>query len=215
MLLEQLPLVTYVAPLEAPWSVDYVSPQIEPLLGFAAEDWVSEPDFWLGRVAADDRELFLATCAAVRSAGEPVSVEYRLIAHDGREVWVRDVATLATAEDGSVTVQGFLADITREKELELALARERAQTDAFFRDSSVGMAITDADGRFVRVDTALATSRVPGAIQPRSTSTSDPARRCMRDLRSPAGAMPVRSGSSRCSTRSLAEREYRRAGRCP
>ena len=182
VLLEQLPLVTYVAPFEAPWSFDYVSPQIEPLLGFAAEDWVSEPDFWLGRVAADDRELFLATCAAVRSAGEPVTVEYRLIAHDGREVWVRDVATRATAEDGSVTVQGFLADITREKELELALARERAQTDAFFRDSSVGMAITDADGRFVRVNEALA--RMNGV------SAEEHVGRHLRDL-APAAAVGV------------------------
>ena len=156
LLLEQLPLVTYVTPFDAPWSVEYVSPQIEPLLGFPVENWVSDPDFWLGRVAVDDRELFLATCASVRSAGEQVSVEYRLIARDGREVWVRDVAGLATADDGSVTVQGFLADITREKELERALARERAQTDAFFRDSSVGMAITDAEGRFVRVNEALA-----------------------------------------------------------
>jgi PAS domain S-box-containing protein len=182
VLLEQLPLVTYVAPFEAPWSFDYVSPQIEPLLGFAAEDWVSEPDFWLGRVAADDRELFLATCAAVRSAGEPVTVEYRLIAYDGREVWVRDVATRATAEDGSVTVQGFLADITREKELELALARERAQTDAFFRDSSVGMAITDADGRFVRVNEALA--RMNGV------SAEEHVGRHLRDL-APAAAVGV------------------------
>jgi len=156
VLLEQLPLVTYVAPLEAPWSVEYVSPQIEALLGFAAEDWVSEPEFWLGRVAAEDRELFLATWTAVRGTREQVSVEYRLLAHDGREVWVRDVATVATAEDGSATVQGFLTDITREKELELALARERAQTDAFFRDSSAGMAITDAEGRYVRVNEALA-----------------------------------------------------------
>ncbi|MGZ8715848.1 MAG: PAS domain-containing protein [Gaiellaceae bacterium] len=158
VLLEQLPLVTYVAPLDAPWSVDYVSPQIEALLGFAPADWVSKPEFWLDRVAPEDRALFLATCTAVRSTGQRVSVEYRLLAHDGHEVWVRDVATVATGEDGSATVQGFLTDITREKELELA--REQAQTDAFFRDSSAGMAITDAEGRFVRVNEALA--RVTG-----------------------------------------------------
>ena len=45
-------------------------------------------------------------------------------------------------------VQGFLTDVTREKQLQLQSARERDQTDAFFRDSSVGMAITDAEGRF-------------------------------------------------------------------
>jgi PAS domain S-box-containing protein len=152
--LEQLPLVTYVAPVEAPWSVEYVSPQVEALLGFAAEDFVAEPDFWLGRVAAEDRERFLETWTAMRETHDRVTVEYRLVARDGHEVWVRDAATVVTV-DGLVTIQGFITDITREKELELELARERAQTDAFFRDSSVGMAITDAQGRFVRVNEAL------------------------------------------------------------
>ena len=156
LLPEQLPLVTYVAPLDARSAVDYVSPQIEVLLGFAAEEWVSEPEFWLGRVADEDKERFLATWTAVRATSEPVSVEYRLVARDGRTVWVRDAAKTAIADDGSATVHGFLTDITREKELERALARERAQTDAFFRDASVGMTITDAGGRFVRVNEALA-----------------------------------------------------------
>jgi two-component system cell cycle sensor histidine kinase/response regulator CckA len=153
--LDQLPLVTYVAPLEAPCSVDYVSPQVEALLGFPPEDFVLEPDFWLGRVAAEDRELFVETWTSVRDTHDRVSVEYRLVARDGHEVWVRHSATVVTV-DGIVTIQGFITDITREKELELELARERAQTDAFFRDSSVGMAITDAEGRFVRVNEALA-----------------------------------------------------------
>jgi two-component system, cell cycle sensor histidine kinase and response regulator CckA len=154
--LDRLPLVTYVAPFDAPCSVDYVSPQIEALLGFPARAWVSDPGFWLSRVVAEDRELFVATCAAVRTSGEPLSMEYRMLARDGREVWVRDSGTLVRDEEGGATLQGFLTDITREKELELELARERAQTDAFFRDSSVGMAITDAEGRYLRVNEALA-----------------------------------------------------------
>jgi len=116
-LLEQLPLVTYAAPVDDPRSVDYVSPQIQALLGFAAEEWVETPEFWLGRVAIEDRELYRSACENVRSTGEQVSVEYRLLARDGREVWVRDLAVVATAEDGSASVQGFLTDITREKEL--------------------------------------------------------------------------------------------------
>jgi PAS domain S-box-containing protein len=156
VLLDQLPLVTYAAPVGPSRSPEYVSPQIEALLGFPAEDWVSGPEFWLGRIAAPDRETFLAAFAEPRAPGESLSVEYRLLANDGREVWVRDIATVVMAEDGSTTTQGFLTDITREKALELALARERAQTDAFFRDASIGMTITDAEGRFVRVNEALA-----------------------------------------------------------
>ncbi len=161
VLLEQLPLVTYVAKFDDPRTLEYVSPQVCGLLGFAAEPPPLEPAFWADRVVVDDRERFEAACDAVRSTGEQVSVEYRLRAQDGREVWVRDVAVVAVGEDGVSTVQGFLTDITREKELELELAREREQTNAFFRESSVGMAITDAQGRYVRINEALA--RMHGA----------------------------------------------------
>ncbi len=154
--IDVLPLVTYVAPLDAAWTVEYVSPQIETLLGFPAHDWVSEPDFWLGRVAPEDREHFLDVWTAVRTTREPVTVEYRMIARDGTCVWVRDAATVSSDENGVATVQGFLTDVTREKELGLELARERALTDAFFRDSPAGMTITDTAGRFVRVNEALA-----------------------------------------------------------
>jgi PAS domain S-box-containing protein len=151
-LLEQLPIVTYVAQFDEPCTLEYVSRQVEALLGFGAQ----ETAFWPTRVLDEDRDAFDAARAAVRSAREPVSVDYRLLDSDDREVWVRDTAVVALGDDGTSTVQGFLTDITREKQLELELARERAQTDAFFRDSSVGMAITDDDGRFVRVNEALA-----------------------------------------------------------
>jgi len=164
-LLERLPVITYTnraASLDAPWPVVYMSPKIEALLGFSVQDWVSNPEFWRDRVAAEDQALFLAACETVCGDREPVSVEYRLRARDGRVVWVRDVAVaVGAAQDGSLILQGFLTDITREKELELALAREREQMDAFFRGSSAGMAITDAEGRYVRVNEALA--RMNGA----------------------------------------------------
>src|SRR6476469_3348482 len=83
VLLEQLPLVTYVAQFDAPRTLEYVSPQVCGLLGFAAEEPPLEPAFWADRVVADDRERFEAACDAVRSTGEHVSVEYRLRAHDG------------------------------------------------------------------------------------------------------------------------------------
>jgi hypothetical protein len=52
---------------------------------------------------------------------------------------------VASDEDGTAFVRGYLTDVTREKKLERQLAAERAQTDAFFRDSAVGLGITDAE----------------------------------------------------------------------
>jgi PAS domain S-box-containing protein len=151
-LLEQLPIVSYIAQYDDPRALEYVSPQADALLGFTGR----EIAFWQTRLVDDDRAVFDAAASAVRNTREPVSVEYRLLDRDEHVVWVRDTAVVAVGADGDLTVQGFLTDVTREKQLELELAREREQTDAFFRDSSVGMVITDAEGRFVRVNEALA-----------------------------------------------------------
>jgi len=66
---------------------------------------------------------------------------------------VRDVAAVPA---GETLVHGYLVDLTRERELERQLANERAQTEAFFRDAAVGLAINGADGRYLRVNEALA-----------------------------------------------------------
>jgi two-component system, cell cycle sensor histidine kinase and response regulator CckA len=152
----RLPLVTYIVELEPPYPSVFVSPQMAALFGYLPHEFSEQPDFWLRRMVSEDRERFLASIEKLRRTGEPLSVEYRVIARDGREVWVRDVGVVEEGEYGSMFLHGFLTDVTREKELERELADERAHADAFFRDSPIAMGITDADGRYVRVNDALA-----------------------------------------------------------
>jgi two-component system, cell cycle sensor histidine kinase and response regulator CckA len=156
VLVDELPLVTYLVELEAPSPAVYVSPQFEALFGYAADECIARENFWQSRMVTADLSGYLAAFQRMRDTGEPMSVEYRVASRAGRELWVRDVAMVATDEDGTAFVRGCLTDVTREKKLERQLAAERAQTDAFFRDSAVGLGITDAEGRYVRVNQALA-----------------------------------------------------------
>jgi two-component system cell cycle sensor histidine kinase/response regulator CckA len=156
VLIDELPLVTYVVELEPPSPAIYVSPQFEALFGYEPEECTARDDFWLSRMVPPDRPQFLERFQRMRDTHEPMSLEYRVIARDGREVWVRDVGMISADDDGRAYVHGYLSDITREKELERQLAAERAQTEAFFRDSAVGLGITDAHGRYVRVNETLA-----------------------------------------------------------
>jgi two-component system cell cycle sensor histidine kinase/response regulator CckA len=155
-LTEHLPLVTYTLLLEEGWPAVYVSPQIKPLFGYSAAQAIDDPGFWSTRIHRDDVGEFHAALTRLAETAEPMSVEYRVTAADGTEVWVRDIAVAAREDDGTLVAHGYLADVTHEKSLERELASERAQADAFFRDSSVGLAITDAEGRYVRVNEALA-----------------------------------------------------------
>ena len=70
----------------------------------------------------DDRERVLAAHAHTHETHEPLSLEYRLIARDGRVVWLRDEGVVVLDERGQpLHLQGYLLDITREREAEQQL----------------------------------------------------------------------------------------------
>ena len=129
-LVERLPAIVYSAELDEAGGWRYVSPQVETILGFDAETWVQE-NLWRERLHPADRERVLADEARSRERGEPFSSEYRLIAHDGREVWVRDEATVYRPEaDGRPLLEGLIYDITSQKRAAASLADRNAELEA-------------------------------------------------------------------------------------
>ncbi len=126
-LVEQLPAIAYIDPVEDGPAV-YVSPQTELLLGYTPEDWYADAGLWSKIVHPDDRAQMLGG-----RRGEPQPTTYRLIAKDGREVWVHDQARLVLDDDGRpVYWQGVLIDVTeqrRTQELERDLERERLEAE--------------------------------------------------------------------------------------
>ncbi len=140
-LIEQLPLVTYIdEPAVAP-SI-YISPQIEGLLGYSADEWLADHDLFVKLLHPDDRERVLADHDRVFAAGESSwSFEYRLVARDGRTVWLRDDAVVVRDDEGkALYVQGFLMDVTKRKEAEEALRKSEERFRAMFEDAPIGVA---------------------------------------------------------------------------
>ena len=133
-LIEQIPAVTYIdeVPEDDPSDLSpiYISPQIERLLGYRPEEWVRDPDLWSHVTHPDDLDTTEASAVRAFEDGTPLSIEYRMIARDGRTVWVREEASLFRDEHGAPKFwQGVYVDITElkraEEELNNALARER------------------------------------------------------------------------------------------
>jgi PAS domain S-box-containing protein len=118
-LVEQLPLAIYIRGLNVRTSNVYVSPQVEPMLGYPAERWRTDPDLIKTVIHPDDLDRVLAQLAEMRRTGEPLRTEYRCIASDGRIVWVEDLTFVVRDEQGQPQhVQGFLLDITERKQAE-------------------------------------------------------------------------------------------------
>ncbi|MDX6516224.1 MAG: two-component system, cell cycle sensor histidine kinase and response regulator CckA, partial [Gaiellaceae bacterium] len=113
-LVEQLPLITYVHSPDdhGPWS--YFSPQLQAILGYEEADWRGNTGFYAQILDPQDRARVLATRAATTGR---LSLEYRVVARDGRVVWVRDEALVVRDLGGrALYVQGYLLDTTAERE---------------------------------------------------------------------------------------------------
>ncbi len=129
--MEKLPAITYIAEGGPTGRWLFVSPQIETMLGYSPEEWRADPTLWAGRLHPDDRDRVLTEEAYEGLTGVVEPTEYRMVARDGRVLWVRDEAVLsplADAEGGQV-FEGLMTDVTERKRLEEEL-RHHAEHDA-------------------------------------------------------------------------------------
>ena len=147
-LVERHPGVVYLAELGAAGRWLYVSPQIERMLGYPAQQWIDDPTLWAARLHPEDRERVLEG-EGTSSAVEGVRTsEYRLIASDGRVVWVlEDEAVTDIGGDGApAMVQGVLLDITARKGVEDALRASEDQTRLIIETASYAFIGMDPEG---------------------------------------------------------------------
>lgn len=123
-LVEGIPAVLYLEANDDTSTNIYTSPQIEPLLGFTVERWRDEPDLMVERIHQDDRDRVVRAHRASLLTGEPYQAEYRILAADDRQVWIRDEAVLVRDEHGDPLFwRGVMTDITQTKRVEDRLRR--------------------------------------------------------------------------------------------
>ena len=106
-LIEGMPLALYMADLDG--RVRYASPRMESLLGFPANAWTDDHDLWLRQVHPDDREAAGRRFQAVR-AGQVLTTPLRMTTADGREIALRDEASIVELGPGSSLVVGALVE---------------------------------------------------------------------------------------------------------
>ena len=139
-LIDSLPLVTWLTEPDDRSSTLYVSPLIDELTGYSPSEWAEEPDLFTKLLHPEDRAGVLDELERGKN-GTPLRAEYRLIARDGRVVWVREETTTARDPGGEpIYTQIFLRNIGERKraedERESLLAAERiAASDTAERQS--------------------------------------------------------------------------------
>ncbi|MGZ8578549.1 MAG: PAS domain-containing protein, partial [Actinomycetota bacterium] len=120
-LVEHMPAVVYTESPDADPAKFYVSPQVEQIFGFTPEEWTWTNDFWIDHVHPEDREAVQAADRASASSHAQYQLDYRFRCADGSYVWVHDEAVWVPTSDDDGFWQGFLFDVTAQKDAEAQL----------------------------------------------------------------------------------------------
>ncbi|MGZ8778460.1 MAG: PAS domain S-box protein [Thermoanaerobaculia bacterium] len=122
-LLDALPAIAWSASADT-FRFTYINQAAEAILGYPAQRWLEEPNFWSEHIHPADLQV-VGFCHNETLACRNHELVYRMIAADGRIVWIRDFIHVYTAAGAPVELFGVMIDITREREAEEELKESR------------------------------------------------------------------------------------------
>ncbi len=127
-LVERLPVIVYASEMGEQGEWQYVSPQVEEILGYTAEEFKSDAGLWARLLHPDDRQQALENETEIYLGDRSTRpVEYRMRTRSGDIVWMLDEAVLEADDKGVPVWHGVLYDITERKKTENELQRALAQ----------------------------------------------------------------------------------------
>jgi diguanylate cyclase (GGDEF)-like protein/PAS domain S-box-containing protein len=144
-LVEQIPGVVYLDPVDEASDSISVSPQVRDLLGVDPDAWLADPYCWSKHVHPDDYVRAWDEYMHAYTHHLPLTHEYRMVHEDGTVKWVLELARPIDDEHGAPwLIQGVLLDITARKEAEEAQAA-RSERMSSIIETQREVAVTDLD----------------------------------------------------------------------
>jgi diguanylate cyclase (GGDEF)-like protein/PAS domain S-box-containing protein len=136
-IVENVPAIAFIAGTGEFGVWRYVNEWIETILGFTAQEWLSDPTIWSRQLHPDDRDKTTASEALEVEAAMgraptdsqeafPFFLDYRMLHKDGHVVWIRDSSVLVPDANGELLWHGVMLDISDQKLIEAEFARQSA-----------------------------------------------------------------------------------------
>ena len=150
-LVERVPAVIYSAEPGPNGRWLYVSPGVLQLSGFAPDEWTANPHLWYSRLDPEDREQFIAAENQALKDGSQFNMEYRFRRKDDSVIWVRDESLYVTsgAPGGQTIVQGYLLDITENKQAEEKLRANQVLLTTIIENIPFDFWVCDENDRYI------------------------------------------------------------------
>ena len=142
----------------------FISPQVEALLGYPMRAFLDRPTFWIECIHPDDRERALQYSHQEIARGNKWDQHYRMLAADGRIVWVHDIVSLDPRSDVPHIARGLALNETASQLAQQAEQEQRRLREALRETTATISATLDLDEVVDRVFSALRLSTPADAV---------------------------------------------------
>ncbi|TGN06994.1 PAS domain S-box protein [Leptospira ilyithenensis] len=121
------PTVVFKWKADPDWSMEYISPNVQNLLGYSVRDLMNEQNHYLELIHPNDRDrIKLEVELYIKQKLAYFVQEYRVIQKDGSVITVIDYSTPIYDENNSVKCMfGYVQDISERKKFEEEILRQR------------------------------------------------------------------------------------------
>jgi PAS domain S-box-containing protein len=92
----------------------FVSSQIKRILGYSPEGCLNQLGFWQQKLHVEDAARVLQTCEDMVAHRQSYNQEYRILAADGRWVWIRESVTVLVEHGQTVALRGIFQDVSEQ-----------------------------------------------------------------------------------------------------
>lgn len=127
----------------------FVSIEALEILGFPISDWTDNQHFWIDHLHPEDRLWVPSFCHKEAMMKQSFIVDYRMLAANGREVWLQNNVKVKRNNQGKISdFLGVMVDITQRKNSELSLNLYKQACERL----EEGLVITDAEFHVVEAN---------------------------------------------------------------
>jgi len=135
----QGPVMTFTWQNSENWPVEQVSPNVSALLGYTGKEFLDGSILFASLIYPDDLERVLDEVSRASMLKSFTHDPYRLVARDGRVVWVQDHTTIVRNSSGDIShYQGYLVDITDTMNLSEELRTNKERLEMVIQGANLG-----------------------------------------------------------------------------
>lgn len=116
---------------------NFLSPQVENILGYTPEEWTIDPNFWEDHLHPEDKTITKEIYRSNLRNLNDFTVNYRFKHHSGKFVWIQDRIKIHTRNGALERITGIMIDISVEKELNESLIELNLKLEKSIREMEI------------------------------------------------------------------------------